>query len=116
MGGSRRRYSAQKHLEHSTPSKPTSFILPVGRDRPQQEAVHLNLQALRNLNLQLANLAHYIRGADLQACETGNLAAAMGLPNSCSSLVESSGRSKKWANVNHLIARAGPKKGVALAC
>jgi hypothetical protein len=91
VGGSRRRYSAKKHLEHSTPSKSTSFTLPVGRDRPQQEAVHLNLQALRTLNLQLASLAHYIRGADLQACETGNIAAAMGLLGSCLSLVEPRG-------------------------
>lgn len=87
VGGSRRRYSAQKHLEHSTPSKPTSFILPVGRDRPQQEAVHLNLQALRNFHLQLACVAYCIRSGDLQDCKTCKLTAAMGLPGSCSSLV-----------------------------
>ena len=86
MGGSRRRYSAKKHLEHSTPSKSTSFALPVGRERAEQEAILLNLQALRNLNLQLACLGQYIRGADLQACETGNIAAAMGLLGSCLSL------------------------------
>jgi hypothetical protein len=51
--------------------------LPVSGAGTQQEAVHLNLQALRNFHLQLGCLAYYIRGANLQDCKTGKLAAAI---------------------------------------
>jgi hypothetical protein len=115
VGGSRRKYSAKKHLEHSTPSKSTSFTLPVGRERPQQEDILLNLQALRNLSLQLACLGQYIRGADLQDCKTGKLTAAMGLPNSCLGLAVFSRRFKNWIAVSQGISRAGPYTGFALS-
>jgi len=58
------------------------------------------LQALRILNLQLASLGQYIRGADLQACETGKLTAAMGLLGSCLSLAVFSRRFKNWVAVS----------------
>jgi hypothetical protein len=116
VGGSRRRYSAQKHVEHSTPSKSTSFTLPVGRERAEQEAILLSLQALRNLHLQLACVAYCIRGADLQGCKTGKLTAAMGLLGSCLSLAVFSERFKNWAVVSQSDIKGRALHGLCSFC